>query len=108
MKLITAFSKGACILSFLLILSFTSFSQNNFKVSGRVTDDEGKPLTGATVTVKGTKIATATTTDGFFTINAPSGNSVLVITSVGFAEQEIAVNNKSEVNISMATLASSL
>ena len=98
-----------------LFISTISFPQNSppatsqiFKVTGKVTDDTGKPVSGATVAVKGSTIATATTTDGLFELNIPSGNSVLVITSVGFAGQEIAVNNRHEVNISMVNLAASL
>src|SRR4026207_2428357 len=108
MKLITAFCRVGIILSLLLSFSFLSFSQNNFKITGKVTDDTGKPLSGATVTVKGTTIATATTTDGLFALNIPSGNSVLVVTSVGFAAQEVSVNNRPEIAISTTSLATSL
>ena len=108
MKLLTALSKVGIILIFLLSVNFISFSQNNFKVSGKVTDDTGKPLAGVTVAVKGSSIATATTNDGSFSLNVPSGNAVLVITSVGFAEQEVAINNRAEIIISMTTVASSL
>jgi TonB-linked SusC/RagA family outer membrane protein len=92
----------------LLSFCFSSFGQNNFRVAGKVTDENGKPVSGATVTVKGTKIATATTTEGMFVINTPSGNSVLVITSVGFAEQEVAVNNRSELTVTTTSTAASL
>jgi TonB-linked SusC/RagA family outer membrane protein len=54
------------------------------------------------VQVKGTTIATATTTDGTFALSIPSGKSVLVITSVGLAEQEIEVNDRAEIVIAMS------
>jgi outer membrane receptor for ferrienterochelin and colicin len=41
-------------------------------------------------------------------LNAPSGNSVLVISSVGFSELEVAVNNRNEIPISLVNLATSL
>ena len=41
-------------------------------------------------------------------IMAPSATSILVITSVGYAEQEVAINNKSQINISIASTASAL
>src|ERR1043165_8252189 len=85
-----ALCKSVYLLTFLLLISLLSFSQNNFKVTGKVSDETGKPLQGVTVTVKKTSIATATAEDGSFTINVPSGTSTLVFTSVGFAEQEIA------------------
>jgi len=89
-------------------LAILSFSQSNFKVTGRVTDETGKPVEGVTIQVKGTTIATATIADGSYSLMAPSGNSRLVITSVGYADMEVAIDNKSEVNISVASLASSL
>jgi TonB-linked SusC/RagA family outer membrane protein len=94
----------------LLLLSFlfvsTSFSQTTFKVSGKVTDDAGRAVSGASVLVKGTTIGTTTGTDGAFELNAPSGKSVLVISSVGFADQEIDINSRATINVSLATGAS--
>lgn len=99
--------RNVCII-LLLLTAHLSFSQNNFKVTGKVTDDTGKPLQGATVQVKGSTTATATTADGSFSLMAPSGASRLVISSVGFTEQEIAIDNRSEVSISLANTASDL
>jgi len=89
-------------------LTILSFAQTSFKVSGKVTDETGKPVEGATVQVKGTTIATATTADGSYSLMAPSATARLVITSVGYTQQEVAINNKSEVNISFVSIASSL
>ena len=82
MKRKTALVRGTILFILFFSISTFAFSQDNFRVSGKVNDDTGKPVSGATVTVKGTKIATATTTEGTFALNAPSGNSVLVITSI--------------------------
>ena len=60
------------------------------------------------MTVKGTTIATATTTEGTFVLNAPSGKSVLVVTSVGFAELEVAINDRAEITIGITSLVTSL
>jgi TonB-linked SusC/RagA family outer membrane protein len=102
-----ALPRGACI-ALLLLISCFSYSQNNFRVSGKVNDETGKPVEGATVQVKNSTTATATAADGSFSLMAPSGNSTLVITSVGFAETEVAIGNKSEVNVTVASLTSSL
>jgi TonB-dependent starch-binding outer membrane protein SusC len=104
----TAICRSMSIFILLLLISSISFSQNNFKVTGKVNDETGKPVEGATVQVKGTNIATASAADGSFSLMAPSGTSRLVITSVGYAEMEVAINNKSEVNISIESNASSL
>ncbi|MDX2048983.1 MAG: TonB-dependent receptor [Chitinophagaceae bacterium] len=100
--------QNVCIILLLSLTAHLSFSQNNFKVSGKVTDETGNPVQGATVQVKGTAISTATVADGSYSLMAPSGNSTLVITSVGFTEQEVAINNKPEVNISIVSTSSAL
>ncbi|MFC0773899.1 SusC/RagA family TonB-linked outer membrane protein [Terrimonas alba] len=100
--------RNVCIILLLLLTAQYSFSQNNFKVTGKITDETGKPVPGTTVQVKGTALATATNTDGSYSLTAPSGSSTLVITSVGFAEQEVGINNKSIVNISLANTTASL
>lgn len=104
----TAICRSVLMFTLLVFLSLTSFSQGTFKVSGKVTDETGKPVEGATVQVKGTTIATSTTADGSYTLMAPSGNSTLVITSVGFTQMEVAINNKAEVIVHTTSIASSL
>jgi TonB-dependent starch-binding outer membrane protein SusC len=108
MKRKTVLARGSSLLILFFSITTFAFSQDNFRVSGKVNDDTGKPVSGATVTVKGTKIATATTTEGTFALNAPSGKSVLVISSIGFAELEVAINDRAEITIAMTGLATSL
>ena len=108
MKSKTRFARSAILLIFFFSITTFAFSQNNFRVSGKVTDDTGKPVSGASVLVKGTNIATATTTDGTFALNAPTGKSVLVITSIGFAELEVAINDRAELTIAMTSQVTSL
>ncbi len=61
---------------------------NEETVSGQVLDEKGEPVIGATVTVKGTKIATVTDIDGKFSLKVPKG-STLVITYLGYADKEV-------------------
>jgi TonB-linked SusC/RagA family outer membrane protein len=95
--------QSACIALLLMLFAHSSFSQNNFKITGTVTDVTGKPVDGATVQIKGTTIAAATKANGTFEINAPSGNVVLVISHIGFFEQEVPVNGKSQVSLQLAS-----
>ena len=92
----------------LLQLTVFSFAQNNFPVTGKVTDNAGKPLEGVTVQVKGTSITTDTKADGSFAINALSGKSVLVFSSVGFTSQEVPIDNKGQVNLSLSAADNSM
>ena len=75
-------------LFFAFLSPFSIIAQTNATVTGRVTDEKGAPLTGATVEVKGTAARTITKEDGSFTIGAGT-NSTLVISSVGYLPQEI-------------------
>jgi hypothetical protein len=58
-------------------------------VSGRITDDKNQPVEGATVALRGTRIATSTDVNGFFKILNNSTNSTLVVSSLGFQSKII-------------------
>ena len=68
--------------------SYSVQQANEKQVSGQVLDENGEPVIGATVTVKGTKTAVPTDVDGNFSLKAPAG-SKLVITYLGYATQEV-------------------
>src|SRR5438105_4808567 len=91
------------IFFFLLVLPLLSLAQTSFHVTGQVHEDSGKPIVGATVTIKGTKVATTTGEDGSFSIDAPSGKSTLVITFVGYEEQQIDINNRLSITVSLTS-----
>lgn len=97
-------------LSFLLLcVTFTQLAFSQTKViTGKVSDDRGNPLSGATVAVKGSKSAASTGVDGTFTLNAPASASILVISNVGFADQEVGIVGKTSVDISLAASNQSL
>jgi len=70
-------------------------------VSGKITSANGEGIPGVTVVVKGTTNGTTTDVDGKYTISVPNDNSVLVLSSVGFAKQELAVGNRTSINQSL-------
>lgn len=63
------------------------------QVKGQVVDQDGEPLIGATVKVKGAQTGAVTDLDGNFQVNAPA-NGTLVISYVGYKDREIAVNGR--------------
>ena len=63
------------------------------KVSGQVVDQDGEPLIGATVRVKGSQAGSVTDIDGNFQLDAPS-NATLVVSYVGYKDSEIAVRGR--------------
>jgi TonB-linked SusC/RagA family outer membrane protein len=72
-------------------------AQQTKQITGIVTDSQG-PLTGATVVVKGTSTGTFTDLDGAFSIEAPSG-ATLVCSFVGYITQEVKVGNQNRISI---------
>ena len=62
--------------------------QQGKQSQGRVIDDQGNPIIGATVTQKGTNNRAVTDVDGYFTLQAPN-KATLVISYVGYETQEV-------------------
>jgi len=62
-------------------------------VTGQVVDENGVPLVGATVQLKGSNVVTTTDAAGNFTINVPDKKATLVITHVGFDKFEVAASD---------------
>ncbi|MES2776381.1 MAG: TonB-dependent receptor [Bacteroidota bacterium] len=73
------------------------------KITGRVTDSSGTPVAGASVIVKGTKNGTSAGADGTFSITA-SSSATLVISAVGYSPTEIAVSNRTSINVVLGPL----
>lgn len=80
-----------------LLFFFASLSMvmaQNVKVTGTVTSgDDGEPIIGATILVKGTSIGTITDLDGNFSLDVPEKNKILQISYVGMTMQEVAVKS---------------
>jgi len=93
-------TKFSVMLTLLLALVVQiSFAQNK-NVSGTVSDDNGLPLPGATVVIKGTSTGVSTDFDGNYSITASVGD-VLVFSYVGYSNQSITVGASNTVNASM-------
>ena len=87
----------------ILLLFVTQINAQERTITGTLTTNEnGLPLAGVTVSVKGTKISTITNDDGTYRINAPNGSNTLVFSSVGYLTQEAPINNSGTVNITLA------
>jgi TonB-linked SusC/RagA family outer membrane protein len=70
-------------------------------ITGSVRDEKGDGLPGVSVVVKGTQRGTASTANGAFSINVASDADVLVFSFVGYLSQEVAVGNKSKIDVSL-------
>ncbi|MBC7946822.1 MAG: SusC/RagA family TonB-linked outer membrane protein [Chitinophagaceae bacterium] len=71
------------------------------EISGRITGDNGAPLVGVSINVKGTNKGTTTNSRGEFTIDANRGD-VLVISYVGYNAREVTVGNDRSLSISLS------
>ncbi|HEV2478775.1 MAG TPA: TonB-dependent receptor [Puia sp.] len=102
-SLVRANSVGRILALMLLLTIFAhaALLAQTKKITGKVSaSDNGTMLSGATVKVKGTKIATSTDADGSFTIEA-APNAILTISSIGYTAQDIPVANNSTLTIKM-------
>ncbi|WP_299666557.1 TonB-dependent receptor [uncultured Polaribacter sp.] len=70
-------------------------------ISGKVVDEEGNPLSGATVQVKGTLIGSDANFDGFYKITIPEGSETLVFKYLGYKSQEVLIAGKSSIDVAL-------
>ncbi|MDQ1296952.1 MAG: hypothetical protein QG576_193 [Bacteroidota bacterium] len=89
------------ILMILFFLASTSVFAQRITITGTVTDENGSPLPGSTVLVKGTTIGATTGIDGKYSLDVSSPGVTLVFSFVGYTTQEIFVQDKSIVNVSL-------
>ena len=95
----------------LLVLSLpVAFAQNKITVKGIVTDELGEPMIGAGVLVKNTVTGVITGLDGEYsiTIDAAGGGGILVFSTLGYDDQEVPVNGRTEINVQMQPQSTSL
>lgn len=81
-------------------LHSTSLKNEQLAVNGIVRDSEGLALQGVTVSVSGSPSRTATNANGSFTISVPE-NGVLEFSMLGFIKQEIPVNGRTTINVTL-------
>ncbi len=85
----------------LIAVAFTNIAQAQDRViSGKVTSaEDGNPLPGVNVVVKGTTVGTATGTDGTYKLQVPANAESLIFSFVGFLNQEVQIGNRSTVDV---------
>ena len=81
-----------------LTLGLQAFAQN--VVSGKVTDDQGEPLVGVGIQIKGTSSGTMTDLDGNYSL-VVNPNATLVFSYIGFLTQEVPVGTRKSVNVAL-------
>jgi len=78
--------------------------QQQITVTGKVTDSQtGEPMPGVNVVVKGTTIGTMTDGSGNYSLNVPDRNATLVFSFIGYTTQEIPLEGRSSLNVSLVS-----
>ncbi|TRZ83411.1 MAG: SusC/RagA family TonB-linked outer membrane protein [Sediminibacterium sp.] len=90
------------------ILVVTQVAAQNKTIRGRVTEDGKKPLSNASIIVKGTNVASKTNEEGYYSITIPANGKVLKFSSLNFEDQEVNIGSKSEINVILANTVSEL
>ena len=100
-----SFQKIFCVLLFIVIQ--TSLFAQQIAVKGKVVDSQGIGIPGVNILEKGTTKGAFSDSDGKFTITVDK-NAVLVFSFLGYKKEEIPVEGKSSINVSMTESVKSL
>ena len=99
----------AVLLSFVFSVSLYAQSGGKFQVTGNVSDSDGEPLAGVTVSVKEQpSIAVASDINGNYRISVPGKNSTLKFSYIGMKPAEEKVNGRNVINVTMTSMATEL
>lgn len=85
----------------MLLISAQILAQNNRTITGKITDDNGQPVSGASVIIKNTRSGTSTDAKGDFTISVPASAKAFIVSAVGFVSQEIAIGTEAVLTINL-------
>lgn len=82
-----------------LLLFIQSLFAQNIGVTGTVKAENGEPIVGVSILVKGTSNGVVSDLDGKFTLRNVSSNATLVFSCIGFAHAEIPVNSRQQIDV---------
>ena len=92
----------AALLGFAFLTIAILGSAQTLAVKGKIIDDKGQPVAGATLSVKEVQASTTSDAMGNYELNVPAKGKTLVVSYVGMATQEILIGGRSEVNVSFS------
>lgn len=91
-----------CLLvcSVLLLCTQLLLAQDH-TISGKILDPSGKPIPGASIIIKGTRTGTSSAGDGSYSLKVPRSATALVVSAVGWTAQEVAIDNRTSITITL-------
>jgi len=99
------------LLLMMLLAAFTGFkgAAANRIITGTVTaTDDGQPIPGASIILKGTNTGTVTNTKGGYAITVPDSGATLVFNCIGYQSQSVVVGSKNKIDVSLKQSSNSL
>ena len=92
--------KKLLFLSLPLLAFIVAFSPvAGFRVSGKITDENGNGISAALIKEKGTTTSSTAATDGSFSVEASNKDGVLIVSAVGYVTKEVGIRGKATLNI---------
>ena len=82
--------------------------QDNKNVNGVIVDENGEPIAGANIVIKGTTTGTVSNIDGMFNLSVPQKGATLLITFIGYENSMVEVSEKTQLRIVMVPVAEQL
>lgn len=82
------------------VFCYSTYAQT-VTLKGKVTDEKGEPIAGASVKIKNTNIGSVTNGSGMFSLNY-TGQGTLMVTAIGFTGHEVKLTGQAQVNIALA------
>lgn len=104
--MISRLLKALILCPILLLMAFIAQAQKT--VTGTIKNEQGEPISGASVVVKGGTTGTTTDASGNFSLNVPAGANEVTVSYIGYGTQDVNIATNSVVAISLTPAASSL
>jgi len=106
LRLFTGLAIACCVTCVQPALTFAANKVSkevaSVRVTGQITDEKGAPLSGVSVSLKGTAIGASSDQNGNFSINVPDASAgILVFSYVGYLNKEVALNGQTDIRVSL-------
>lgn len=103
------FQKRLLLFPVLLLFICSAAVQAQVPVSGKIlSGEDNSPIPGANILVKGTTAGTISDADGNFSLSVPDQSTTLVVSFVGYLSQEVLLDGRTSINVTLATDAKQL
>ncbi|MBS1663400.1 MAG: SusC/RagA family TonB-linked outer membrane protein [Bacteroidetes bacterium] len=100
--------KNQRLLLFLFLLFSVSVNAQQRTITGHVRKDNNEPVANATVAVRNTTTATQTDSAGYFSLSVPASATTLIISYVGFKNEEVSIGSRTDIAITLTPSSATL